>query len=431
MLPNHFQLLLQPLADKIAASPIDRLACQTGFLRRTPKKLTPAGFLSTACLFALQTCGSLSAFAQLWAMLHQQTLSKQAVHKRCSADAIAFLQAVLQSIVCSRVTLPGLPCSLAGRFGRILIQDSTQLALPKRLAALFPGPANQRSHDQSALKIQATLDLLQNRWIRFHLSPFTCNDQSASRQILEELRPMDLVIRDLGYLVLDVLKQVEQCGAYYLSRWRYGIQVFCAESSEKVDLLQLFGRGALWEGPVLLGKEKLPTRLIAVRLSESLAAQRRRQARSNRDRRLHHCPQYFELLGWSIFITNVPKALVAAESLVKLYELRWRIEIIFKAWKSYFNLDHITNASASQILMIVLAKLIWISWFSVQFTHWVAPTVQLSILKLANWWSKFAPLIFQTNHLRPETLSKLMIYYCKYEKRRSRMNFLEKCVCLG
>lgn len=430
MLPNRSGALLQPLTEKIASSPVDRLARQTGFVRRAPKKLTPAGFLLTACLFALQTCGSLAAFAQLWAMLHQQTLSKQAVHKRCSAAAVAFLQAVLQALLLSLITRPDVPCRLGGVFGRILIQDSTNLALPKKLAAFFPGPSNQSAQNQSSLKIQATFDLLHNQWVRFHLSPFICNDQSASPQIVEELQNNDLVIRDLGYLVLDVLKQIQQCGAYFLSRWRYGIEVLLSESGEKADLLKVFGASALWEGSVLLGKEKLAARLIAVRLPEDLAAERRRKACRDRDRRLNHSPDYLQLLGWNIFITNVPQEVLAADLLIKLYELRWRIEIIFKAWKSHFNLDQISPGSAEQVLMIVLGRLIWISWFSVQFTELVSQKVNVSILKLADWWSKFAPLIFQANRTTPELLWNLITYYCKYEKRK-RPNFLEKCTSLG
>jgi hypothetical protein len=424
------EVFVQPLVNKIASSNVDLLAHQTGFVRRTPRKVTPAGFLLTACLFALQTCGSLADFAQLWAMLHQETLSKQAVHKRCCAAAVDFLQVVLQSIVCSLVTLPGLPCPLSSTFRRILIQDSTAVPLPQKLAAVFPGSSNQHSRNYSTLKIQATLDLLHNRWVRFHLSPFICNDQAASPQILEELQKGDLVIRDLGYFVQDVLKAIQQCGAYFLSRWRYGVQVFCAESSEKADLLKLFSNNTLWDGSVLLGENKLPARLIAVRLSERVATERRRKARSNRDRRLKHSSDYYQLLGWNIFVTNVPQELLGAEALVKLYELRWRIEIIFKAWKSHFNLAQVTNASPQQVLIIVLAKLIWISWFSVHFTHLVSQQVQISILKLSNWWSKFAPLIVGNNHLPTEILWKFMAYYCQYEKRK-RPNFLKKCASLS
>jgi len=209
------------------------------------------------------------------------------------------------------------------------------------------------------------------------------------------------------------------------------LQVALPDSGEKADLPKLFGASALWDGSVLLGKEKLPVRLIAVRMPKPAAAERRRLAQSNRDRRLHHSREYFQLLDWRIFITNVPPQMLAAPELVKLYELRWRIEIIFKAWKSHFKLTELTDGSAEQMLVVVLGKLIWISWFSVQFTEFVARSDNMSILKMAAWCSKFAYLLFQTIQPTPESLGKLITYYCRYEKRKTRLNFLEKCATLS
>jgi len=40
-----------------------------------------------------------------------------------------------------------------------------------------------------------------------------------------------------------------------------------------------------------------------------------------------------ELMGWTIFITNLREE-VSFEVLLEIYGLRWRIEVIFKAWKS-------------------------------------------------------------------------------------------------
>ena len=92
MIPTHSLPFLKPIASKIAAHPLDHIARACGFLRRRSQKITPAGFLLTSCLFALQKRCSLTGFAQLWAMLHQQTLSKQAVHKRSGAAAVHFLK---------------------------------------------------------------------------------------------------------------------------------------------------------------------------------------------------------------------------------------------------------------------------------------------------------------------------------------------------
>jgi hypothetical protein len=53
---------------------------------------------------------------------------------------------------------------------------------------------------------------------------------------------------------------------------------------------------------VELGRQRLP----ALRLPDSVANARRHKARRNRDRRLNNNEECFQLLGWNIFITNVP-----------------------------------------------------------------------------------------------------------------------------
>src|SRR5678815_3040082 len=127
-MPTPSLQFLEPLSRKIAPSSLEAPARASGFLRRRSKKITPANFLLTCCLFALQSHCSLAGFAQLWALLHQQCLSKQAAHKRFSAAAVLFLQAVLQSVLASLVLPSSIPSALQGPFKRILVQDSTCLS---------------------------------------------------------------------------------------------------------------------------------------------------------------------------------------------------------------------------------------------------------------------------------------------------------------
>ena len=425
---------LHSLQLKIATTGADSLARASGFLRRRSKKLNPSNFLLTACLFALRNHCSLASFAQHWALLHQQHLSKQAVHKRFGAAAVRFLQAVLQSVLATTLRERAIPAiAKTTCFNRILLQDSTCLSLPAKLASLLPGPANQSAQKQAGLKIQATLDLLKNQWVKFQLTPFTLNDQKASPSILENLRPADLVIRDLGYLVLGVFKQIQQQGAYFLSRFRCDLSVFCPRSQAKISLLAtLQPSGPVWEKDVLLGEQKLPARLIAVRLAPAVAAERRRKARQNRDRRLNRNQEYFQLLGWNIFVTNVPASMLETSALIELYSFRWRIEIIFKAWKSHFKLAHLTEVSANQLLIVVLAKLIWICWFSIHWTFLATQEVNVSLLKLAQWWSNFAlALCLQSQKNDSKACWQQLTYYCQYEKRKKRLNFLQKCASLS
>ena len=53
---------------------------------------------------------------------------------------------------------------------------------------------------------------------------------------------------------------------------------------------------------VLVSKgKKMKIRLVVVSLPPDQAAERRRKARQNKDKRLNHSKEYYELLGYSIF----------------------------------------------------------------------------------------------------------------------------------
>jgi IS4 transposase len=69
------------------------------------------------------------------------------------------------------------------------------------------------------------------------------------------------------------------------------------------------------------------------------------------------------LLGWAIYITNVPATRLSAQAVAQVYGLRWRIEIIFKAWKSYFALTQVPAGSKDPVEALIYAKLIFITLF--------------------------------------------------------------------
>ena len=86
---------------------------------------------------------------------------------------------------------------------------------------------------------------------------------------------------------------------------------------------------------VLVGKEKkLPLRLVAVEVPHQVAQKRRRKAAKSRNKRVSYSKKYMALLGWSIFVTNVEQEVLDAEQIMEVYGMRWRIENLFKCWKS-------------------------------------------------------------------------------------------------
>jgi hypothetical protein len=418
----------------LAALSLLPLARQSGLVRRRPRKIQPLAFLQTSCLLSLQPQVSLSGWAGLWSLFSGQTLSKQAVAKRFSAAAVLFLQAALKALLSARCfgLLPR-PKGLAA-FPRVLIQDSTSIALPQKLAAQFPGPHSHTHGRAATLKIQAIYDVISQSFLEFALGPFSLNDQSASCGILNWARAGDLILRDLGYAVLDVWEQLHQKGIYFLSRWHPSATLLDPSNGQNFNLLARLRAWGHWDGTVWLGQtHRLPVRLVALPVPEAVAAERRRKLRANRDRRLKPSAQRLALLNWDIFITNVPHAIWSPTTLPAVYQLRWRIEILFKAWKSHFRLEALTAGSAQQVQVLIYGRLLWIGLFHLTFLNPASATATLSVIKLASWSQNFLlPYLLATHRLpNPQNLLTLIAYYCRYERRRRRSNYHQKLFSLG
>ncbi|MEO5572263.1 MAG: transposase [Bacteroidia bacterium] len=182
---------------------------------------------------------------------------------------------------------------------------------------------------------------------------------------------------------------------------------------------------------VLIGtQQQLNVRLIALPIPPEQAAERRRKALTDRDRRLNHSSQYYELLGYSIYITNITPRQCNAEEIFQLYKLRWRIEIIFKSWKSCFSLEKIIHHQCKNVIRvncIIYLMLLYIYLFHVVW--WLqcesemekeSPQDALSILKLANFFNKhFRELI--TTKSNKEIIKQIKTH-CAYDRRKDRQN---------
>src|SRR5258708_14760696 len=124
--------------------------------------------------------------------------------------------------------------------------------------------------------------------------------------------------------------------------------------------------------PVLLGvNERLPSRLIAVRVPEEVAARRREKAREKASRHGRTpSAEYLELLGWSLFVSNLSAEQLTWKEAVVLYRARWQIELLFKLWKSHNRLAHHRPGATAVEAMAVL----WAKMFGALLQHWLLLT---------------------------------------------------------
>lgn len=383
---------------------------------------------------ALRSANSLSAIAKNITLFIGKTVSKQAVHKRINSAFVNFVQSLLALAILEKaqIDING-NSKLFKHFTDVNIQDSTNIPLSEHLASYFPGAKNGSNKKNASLKIQTIFSVLKERFVHFSITPFTSNDQSQANEILKYAPKASLVIRDLGYFTLESLAYLDKAGIYFLSLLRHNTNVYDAKTEKKLDLLRLLKKKNYLDIDVIIGeKKRLKTRLIALPVDEKTAQKRREKAKYDRDRRLNHDKNYLSLLAWTIFVTNVNRDIWSAKDALKAYQIRWRIEIIFKTWKSAFHIDLISSPSKNMVLAFVYTMLLFITLFTLNIYDRIVYMiksqnldVQISLIKLARYIADLDlvpyALIYTKQFL--EQYFQQIIYFCAYEKRKDRQNY--------
>lgn len=226
-------------------------------------------------------------------------------------------------------------------FKRVLIEDSTRAELHEKLSPYFKGSGGVAS--KASVKIDFIFDYLSEAIVDITFCSGNIPDQSLSERIVSILEKDDLVIRDLGYFVLKNFKEIEGKNAWYISRWHVNECVYeSKEAKYPLDLgkfLDTNVRDGLIDIEVFVGKERYPVRLVACLMDEEAINKRLRNA--NRSAQRHGTTiskKKKSLLKYSIFITNLPKEKFSSIFVMAMYRARWRVELIFKQWKSCLNL---------------------------------------------------------------------------------------------
>jgi hypothetical protein len=264
----------------------------------------------------------------------QAEMSSQGLHQRFNDSAVTYLQKVFQLAlrqqlepVCDR-----LPFGALAPFGRVLLEDSTQCSLHEKLAEAFKGSGGSAS--TSAVKIDLIYEVLHHSLLELHLSDGTAADQGRALAIIPHLRAGDLVLRDLGYLSLESLRQIEAQEAWYLSRLSKGVDVYLEADAQAPalglveHLERYYPDDHVIDLPVYLGHERVPSRLLAYRLPEPVVQERRRKALEEARKKGRELSQeYLDWLSFGFYITNVSQQVWPSRVVGTVYRLRWQVEI--------------------------------------------------------------------------------------------------------
>ena len=388
---------LPALTQKLSKIDLTSLAIETGLIERVTPKFSAEGFLLSLLQGVCLGQGSLTNLARNLAHIHHQGLSKQAIDyrfKKSEKEALLFLQAISKALIKESQTSQNTVLE-HNHFSRVLLQDSTQVRLPKQNAKHYKGTSNQWGEKSSA-KIDLIKDALSGEAIHSSIHDGTYQDRNLAKDLYSLVLPGDLVLRDMGYFATSGLSIIAEKMAFYVSRVpnNTSITLLDGTSFEKhlkrvpkeQDIIDLSVR--------LTEASPFPTRLVAIRCSEEVTSQRRAKAKAHRAKMGNKKTMYtLEREGWTIYVTNLCKEKFSAQSIHQIYAQRWGIEIQFRALKSQADLQGLLNKRVKhkvhlEILLqavMILAQLTAKVHYTLKKSLCKKKAASLSIEQISSW----------------------------------------------
>jgi len=349
----------------------DAAAWATGFVRRR-SKLSGAAFVQALVFgWLADPHAALAALTQAAATVGV-AISPQGLDQRCTEAAAAFLEAVLGAAVQAVIAAEPVAIPLLQRFSAVVLCDCTTIVLPDALGLWWPGcGGSSATHTQAALKVGVRYDLC-NGALR---GPLLCDGrthESSTRGQTAALPPRALRVADLGFFDLEVLAQTTAQDGYWLSRLHFGTAVYDGDGRrwEVLDLLAAQGTAQV-DLPITLGvRQRLSARLLAVRVPQEVADQRRRRLRATaRDHGRSPSAARLAWCDWTLLVTNAPPELLSLREALVLARARWQVELLFKLWKSAGHVDESRSGKPWRVRCEVYAKLL-----AMVVQHWLLLT---------------------------------------------------------
>lgn len=370
---------------------IHELASRSGFIKRS-RKLSASHFLNTLMFSCCNQADT--SLPDIAADLNQQfsiDISKEGLHKKFNPEAVVFLKEVVKHQLSRHFSLStGTP--LKHHFSAINIKDSSKFSLPSTFNKNYPGFGNF-SKTNGLMNLQYEYDLVSGNWITLELTSAKRNDQQDSKQTIGSIDKGGLYVRDLGYVTPTYLKAIIQMEASFLNRMPPQVNIYTLDKKQISwkNIARKFsktGASTLDMDVLIYEKDLIESRLIIEPVTNT--EYRKRLTHAHNSARRHGVgisKEHKIRCRYNSFITNVDRTILPVERIRKTYYLRWQIELVFKTWKSFFEIHKIKKVKTERMECQLLAKLIWVllNWRLFQSCnhqlHTQTPDKGVSLLK--------------------------------------------------
>lgn len=345
-------------------------AFETGFCKKV-SKFSPPMFIESLLFDATsEITKSLNQLAININKKYQVSITKQGVEQRFTEGAVKYIQSLIGSQLSQQVN-HSIDVGWFKLFKRVLIKDSTKFDVSENLAKQLPGSGGNAS--KAGVCIQYEFDIKAGEVNDLTINPANVPDTKNASQTINKVREGDLIIRDLGYSIISCFNTIKKAGAYFISR--LNVTIIVNEMREnnlfEIDFKKLYktmeeGKIKRLERQVFIGeKEKLPVRIIIELMPEEIVNERLRKRNAHNKKKGQKTSDNYKIRAcFNLYITNISETVLEADTMVKIYKIRWQVELIFKAWKSIFGIDNNNPMKYERLICLLNIRLllILINW---------------------------------------------------------------------
>jgi Transposase DDE domain len=432
---------IKKLSEKISncLGFIDLLAEKTGFTTRQGKIL-PLAFIVTLA-YGLFGGGDKSLILLVSNMnswfnikITAQALSKRLKQKK----TVNFLKHSFIRVLNFQLSnaFKNKYADLFNCFKAIKLEDATSFELDELLEKDFKGTGGAAS--RAAMKLNTCYEVMTNTVTNIDICSGTKSDQKFANNVEKTMKQGELLIRDLGYFSLMAMLNMIRLGIYFLSRLQKNIYVYQQGEEKPINLNEWLEKhtqnGNTIDQNMHLGEVKVPVRLIAVKVPESVRQKRIQKFKALRKK--EPTEDYVTWCGYSIFITNISKEMFSSDIVISIYKIRWQIELFFKILKQTLCIHVIRTKSKNSTHCMIYAKLISLFTASlvISYAESICEEEELSGDKAMKWLhndNRFGVAVAQNSLeeiLKVMVLELFMLCKDKRKKNKSTYRSLEEAI---
>jgi hypothetical protein len=362
---------IQEAFEQVLEKDANRLAREIGFVKRE-RNLSGADFVQTVVFGWLEKGdSSLERLTQV-AQEREVTISAPGISKRFTPQAAILLEKILGRLAQYRMRAEAVEIPLLRRFSAVVLEDSRSVTLPTVLVKVWRGCGGSRNASKSAVKMHVRWDVLSGELTGPVLTDARMPDvRSPFKE--KPLPAWSLYVADLGYFDLawfkELAKRVNGEKRFFLTRLKGRVRLYW-RTGKRIELHGLLPEplGQAVQYGVFAGAQaRVAARLIMIRVPKEVAEQRQARLRedANKDGKQVTEEQLY-LAQWILLIINVPIKLMSMAEALILVRLRWQIELLFKLWKTYGQVDEWQTKKPWRILCEFYGKLI-----AMLLQHWL------------------------------------------------------------